>query len=208
MTGLEVLPMQDSLHYVIPFLIFGFFIYRRAKRTIGFQKLSRGRLTFRLSLFSLFGVIIFLLGFVHPIHFIGYLIGLAGGALLGRTAIRHTRFEHRSDGWYYRTHLWIEVTVLVLFLGRIAYRYAAIAISTGSTTNFTPADFSQFTRDPVTAGVFFIIVSYYILFFGYLLREGAKLEPAALADSDSGLIANNGGYSTGTSSPQANVRVE
>lgn len=200
--------MQDTLHYVIPFLIFGFFIYRRAKRTIGFQKLSRGRLTFRLSLFSLFGVIIFLLGFVHPIHFIGYLIGVAGGALLGRTAIRHTRFEHRSDGWYYRTHLWIEVTVLVLFLGRIAYRYASVAISAGSKTTFSPAEFSQFTKDPVTAGVFFIIVSYYILFFGYLLREGTKLDPAGLADSDDDVIGSHGAPSAGVSSPQANVRVE
>jgi hypothetical protein len=200
--------MQDSLHYVIPFLIFGLFIYRRAKRTIGFQKLSRGRLTFRLSLFSLFGVVIFLLGFVHPIHFIGYLIGLAGGALLGRTAIRHTRFEHRSDGWYYRTHLWIEITVLVLFLGRIAYRYASVAISTGSTTSFSPAELSQFTKDPITAGVFFIIVSYYVLFFGYLLREGTKLDPAGLADSDDGVIGNHGAPGTGVSSPQANVRVE
>ncbi len=200
--------MQDSLHYVIPCLIFGIFIYRRAKRTIGFQKLSRGRLTFRLSLFSLLGVIILILGFVHPIHFIGYLIGLAGGALLGRTAISHTRFEHRSDGWYYRTHLWIEVTVLVLFLGRIAYRYAAVAISTGSTTTFTPADFSQFTKDPVTAGVFFIIVSYYVLFFGYLLREGTKLDPAGLVDSEVSVIGSHGAPSTGVSSPQANVRVD
>ncbi|OAS19871.1 hypothetical protein A8708_08975 [Paenibacillus oryzisoli] len=205
---MEVLLLQDSLHYVIPFLIFSFFIYRRVKRTIGFQKLSRGRLTFRLSLFSLFGVIIFLLGFVHPVHFIGYLIGLAGGALLGRTAIRHTRFEHRSDGWYYRTHLWIEITVLVLFLGRIAYRYASVAISTGSTTSFTPADFSQFSKDPVTAGVFFIIVSYYILFFGYLLREGNNLDEAGLADSEAGIIGNHGAPNTEIISSQANVRVE
>ncbi|CAH1210541.1 Protein csk22 [Paenibacillus allorhizoplanae] len=200
--------MQDALHYVIPILIFGFFIYRRVKRTIGFQKLTRGRLIFRLSLFSLFGVVIFLLGFVHPIHFIGYLIGLAGGALLGRTAIRHTRFEHRSDGWYYRTHLWIEITVLVLFLGRIAYRYASVAISTEPTTTFSPAELSQFTKDPVTAGVFFIIVSYYVLFFSYLLREGTKLDPAGLADGDDGVIGSHGTPDTGISSPQVNVRVE
>ncbi|WP_157276920.1 hypothetical protein [Paenibacillus sp. Soil766] len=193
---------------MIPCLIFGFFIYRRAKRTIGFQKLSRGRLIFRLSLFSFIGVIILCLGFVHPIHFIGYLIGLAGGALLGRTAIRHTRFEHRHDGWYYRTHLWIEVTVLVLFLGRIAYRYASVAITTGSTTTFTPADFSQFTKDPVTAGVFFIIVSYYVLYFGYLLREGTKLDPAGIADSTDAMIESHGAHNTVIANPQANVRVE
>jgi hypothetical protein len=176
--------MQNWLHYAIPFLFIGFFIYRRTKRTIGFQKLSRGRLKFRLTLFSILGLIIFLLGFVHPIHFIGYMIGLAAGIGLGLTAIRHTRFEHRADGWYYRTHLWIEIAVLVLFLSRIVYRLAFISLSSDA-ANMNLADPTQFTKDPLTAGVFFILVSYYILFFGYLLREEAKLEPTALAVGDS-----------------------
>ncbi|SDO90406.1 hypothetical protein SAMN04487897_12658 [Paenibacillus sp. yr247] len=188
--------MQIWLHYAIPFLFIGFFIYRRTKRTIGFQKLSRGRLKFRLTLFSILGLIIFLLGFVHPIHFIGYIIGLAAGIGLGLTAIRHTRFEHRADGWYYRTHLWIEIAVLVLFLSRIVYRLAFITLS-ADPANMNPADPTQFTKDPVTAGVFFIIVSYYILFFGYLLREEAKLDTAALTADNTSEGSN----------PQANVDI-
>ncbi|MGG1553846.1 hypothetical protein [Paenibacillus ferrarius] len=171
--------MQDAAHYILPLLFIAFFIYRRIKRTVGFQPLRRRRLIVRTSLFSVFGVVILALGFVHPIHFIGYGLGLAGGTLLGLTAIRHTRFEHRADGWYYRTHLWIDITVLVLFLGRLAYRYAAIAVSS-TPSNMNPADFSQFSKDPVTAGAFFIIVSYYVIFFGYLLREEKKLDPPAL----------------------------
>lgn len=171
--------MQDWTHYAIPIVIICFFIYRRTKRTIGFQKLAKGRLKFRLTVFSILGIAIFLLGFIHPIHFIGYLIGLAAGVGLGLTAIRHTRFEHRADGWYYRTHLWIEIAVLVLFLSRIIYRVVFIALSPNPTSSLNPADLTQFTKDPVTAGVFFIIVSYYILFFGYLLREETKLDPTA-----------------------------
>ncbi|NRF93893.1 hypothetical protein HQN89_23425 [Paenibacillus frigoriresistens] len=192
--------MQNWMHYAIPFLFIGFFIYRRAKRTIGFQKLSRGRLKFRLTLFSILGALIFLLGFVHPIHFIGYIIGLAAGIALGLTAIRHTLFEHRTDGWYYRTHLWVEITVLVLFLGRIVYRLAFISLSTNPATNpanMNPVDPTQFTKDPITAGVFFIIVSYYILFFGYLLREEDNLGPAPLDTADSSDLP----------SPQSNVNV-
>ncbi|MDU0205919.1 hypothetical protein ACYEXS_13360 [Paenibacillus sp. MAH-36] len=176
--------MQDWMHYAIPAVLICFFIYRRTKRTIGFQKLAKGRLKFRLTLFSILGIAIFLLGFVHPIHFIGYLIGLAAGAGLGLTAIRHTRFEHRADGCYYRTHLWIEIAVLVLFLSRIIYRVAFIALSPNA-SSMNPADPTQFTKDPVTAGVFFIIVSYYILFFGYLLREESKLDPDATLSSTS-----------------------
>ena len=38
MTGLEVLPMQDSLHYVIPFLIFGLFILSTGEAYHWFSK--------------------------------------------------------------------------------------------------------------------------------------------------------------------------
>ncbi|MEW9701177.1 hypothetical protein [Paenibacillus sp. SI8] len=169
--------MQNWSHYAIPFLIVVLIIYRRTRRAIGFQRLSTRRLKFRLTLFSILGIIIFLFGFVHPIHFIGYAVGLAAGVGLGLLAIRHTRFEHRSDGWYFRTHLWIEIAVLVLFLGRIAYRIVFIAAAPNSSyTSMNPADPSQFMRDPVTAGVFFIIVSYYVLYFSYLLREESKLD--------------------------------
>ncbi|NEW09229.1 hypothetical protein GK047_24965 [Paenibacillus sp. SYP-B3998] len=184
--------MQNWSHYVIPFLIIGFVIYRRTKRTIGFQRLSPRRLKFRLILFSLIGLIIFMLGFVHPIHFISYAIGLAAGVALGLTAIRHTRFEQRPDGWYYRTHLWVEIAVLVLFLSRIAYRLVFITVVSNS-ASMNPADLSQFTKDPLTAGVFFVIVSYYILFLSYLLREEVKLEknPPSLDDKNSSSSVSN-----------------
>lgn len=174
--------MQDWMHIAIPLLLTGFFIYRHTKRTIGFQKLAKRRLTFRLTLFSLLGVIIFLLGFVHPIHFIGYILGLAAGATLGMTAIRHTRFEQRTDGWYYRTHLWVEIAVLVLFLSRIVYRLAFIALSSNP-ASLNPADPMQFTKDPLTAGVFFILVSYYVLYLSYLLREETKMDSSTAVSS-------------------------
>ncbi|MDR6884558.1 hypothetical protein [Bacillus sp. 3255] len=174
--------MQDWMHLAFPFLIIGFIIYRRTKRTIGFQRLAKRRLKFRLTLFSLLGIVIFLLGFVHPSHFIGYVIGLAAGAGLGMTAIRHTRFEYRTDGWYYRTHLWIEIAVLVLFLSRIVYRLAFIALSPDP-ARMNPADPMQFTEDPLTAGVFFVLVSYYVLYFTYLLREEIKLDAGAASVS-------------------------
>lgn len=87
--------MQNWLNYAFPFLFIGFFIYRRTKRSIGFQKLSRGRLKLRLTLFSILGIVIFLLGFVHPIHFIGYVIGLGAGIWLGLmlTWIRRPRLR-------------------------------------------------------------------------------------------------------------------
>ncbi|MCD1261120.1 hypothetical protein B5M42_020145 [Paenibacillus athensensis] len=172
--------MQNISHYAIPIALVALIVYRRSKRSIGFQKLRPGRLKFRLVVFGLIGLLILSVGFMHPIHFIAYALGLGAGLLLGREAIRHTRFEQRVDGWYARTHIWVELTVLALFLGRIAYRIIAMMTTSAGTTTMNPNDPMQMTRDPWTAGIFFVIISYYMLYYGYLLREERKLEKAAV----------------------------
>jgi hypothetical protein len=169
--------MQGWTQYLFTALIIGFIVYRRTKRSIGFQQFSRGRLMFRMILFGIFGLVILGFGFLHPIHFVADAIGLIGGGILGLIAIRHTRFEKRETGWYYRTHLWVEVAVLILFLGRIAYRMLFLfSVGKADAASMNTADPSQFTKDPLTAGVFFVIVTYYVLYFGYLLKEEDKLE--------------------------------
>jgi hypothetical protein len=169
------LGMQNWTHYIFAALFIGFIIYRRTKRTIGFQKLSRRRLMFRTIMFGVLGLVILGLGFLHPIFFVADAIGLVGGVALGLVAIRHTRFEKREDVWFYRTHLWVEITVLVLFLGRVAYRMLFI-VSANSPNAMNPNDPSQLAKDPLTAGIFFVIVSFYLLYFVYLLKEEVKLD--------------------------------
>jgi len=176
--------MQNVSHYVIPIALVALMVYRRSKRSIGFQKLRPGRLKFRLVAFGIIGLLILGVGFMHPIHFIAYALGLGAGLLLGREAIRHTRFEQRADGWYARTHIWVELTVLALFLGRIAYRIVVMLATPTPTTigaGANPNDPMQMTRDPWTAGIFFVIISYYMLYYGYLLREERKLESGTAA---------------------------
>jgi hypothetical protein len=167
--------MHNWTQYIFVALLIGFIIYRRTKRTIGFQKLSRKRLMFRTMMFGILGLVILGLGFLHPIFFVADAVGLAGGVVLGLIAIRHTRFEKREDVWFYRTHLWVEITVLVLFLGRIAYRLLFI-VSASSPNAMNPTDPSQITKDPLTAGIFFVIVSFYLLYFVYLIKEEGKLD--------------------------------
>ncbi|MNY70178.1 hypothetical protein D3C86_2082590 [compost metagenome] len=60
-------------------------------------------------------------------------------------------------------------------------------MQTADSDLLTPADASSLTKDPLTVGVFFIIVSYYVLYFGYLIREEKKLrsstsDPIQIAD--------------------------
>ncbi|MDF2963836.1 MAG: hypothetical protein K0S39_5571, partial [Paenibacillus sp.] len=106
--------------------LIAFMLYRRFKRSVGFQKLTRSRLIFRSVMFTLLGCVFLYLGMLHPINFVADAAGLAAGLVLSYYAVKHLRFEKRPDGWYYRTHIGIEVTVLVIFMSRIGYRLVAV----------------------------------------------------------------------------------
>ncbi|WP_248928449.1 hypothetical protein [Paenibacillus hamazuiensis] len=160
--------------------ILGFAIYRRVRRSIGFQKLSRSRLIVRTGIFAVIGVLILIAGVQHPLYLLGDAAGIAIGGILAWQAVKHSQFERRLDGWYYRTHIGVELSVLFLFLGRLTYRmismYTAAQADPSHPFNANPYDPSTFTRDPWTSAIFFIIIAYYAGFFGYLLKKDKELE--------------------------------
>jgi len=165
-------------HYALPVLLVGWVFYRRTKRTIGFQKLSVRRMQVRLGFFAVAALLLLLLTFAHPVMLAGYAAGVAGGLVLAKYAARHFQTEHRSDGLYYRTHIWIESIVLALFLGRIAYRVIEMAAMPDPTANAV-ADPSAMARDPVTGGILFVIITYYFAYYLFVMRRARQTgEPA------------------------------
>ena len=164
-------------------VIIAFAVYRRVKRTIGYQKLSRSRLIFRTVAFGLLGCVFLYVGTLHPINFVADGVGLVAGLALAYYAIKHIRFEKRADVWYYRTTLWVEITVIVLLLGRIAFKLLSIYL-------YNPASFElgaspsleSYTKDPLTVGLFFVLISFYIRYFIYLLGKYKELEPPSKMD--------------------------
>ncbi|MFH5181559.1 hypothetical protein ACHHV8_02380 [Paenibacillus sp. TAB 01] len=158
-------------------VLIGFILYRRFKRTVGFQKLTRSRFWFRIVLFSLVGCIFLYLGFLHPSNLIADGIGLLCGLVLSHLAVKHTQLEKREDGWYYSTHLGVQIAVLLLLVARVGYKVLTMYTMSPeaiAAANADPAQ--QFTKDPLTAGIFFVMVSFYIRFFLHLLGETKKLE--------------------------------
>jgi uncharacterized protein YacL len=162
-------------------VIVAFAIYRRVKRTVGYQKLSRSRLIFRTVMFGLLGCVFLYVGMLHPINLVADGVGLVAGLVLAYYAIKHIRFEKREDAWYYRTTLWVEITVIVLLLGRIAYKllsmylYNPAAFESGAASSL-----ESYTKDPLTVGIFFVLISFYIRYFTYLLGKHKELEPEPL----------------------------
>jgi hypothetical protein len=167
---------QSLTNVILPFILIAFLMYRRVKRSIGFQKYSPKRMMFRIVFFSLVGFIILLAGVVHPILFLADVVGLAVGSVLAYYAIRHFVYEWRGELLFTRTHIYIEATVLTLFLGRVLYRILTMVMTVRdlqpiSNDNQT----SQYIKDPYTVAIFFVIIAYYILYYSFLIRKANAL---------------------------------
>ncbi|XBM32856.1 hypothetical protein AAG663_11675 [Bacillus licheniformis] len=74
------------------------------------------------------GIFVFLLTMsaLHPLSYFYDLIGIALGLILTVYALKHVSIENRGGVLYFRTHLWVELIVLFLFLYRFLYRIAEI----------------------------------------------------------------------------------
>lgn len=168
--------MNQTAQYSIPILLVLFILYRRIRRTVGFQLLRPRRLMVRIGIFTVIGLVLIAAGFVHPIVLAADGAGLVLGGLLAWLAIRHSVVERRSDGLYYRTHIVIESLVIALLAGRVAYRFlfamqdAQTVANAGGQTDAL----QQYGRDPWTAAIFFILIAYYAGYYLYVLRAAPK----------------------------------
>jgi hypothetical protein len=168
--------MNTLTNVALPFVLIAFVLYRRVKRSIGFQKFSPNRMKFRLAAFGLVGLIIMLVGLLHPILFLADGVGIAVGVVLAYYAIRHFVYEWRDELLYTRTHIYIEATVLALFLGRVLYRIlivVMVAKASGTASGDNPS--IQYVRDPYTVAIFFVIITYYFIYYAFLIRKGTAL---------------------------------
>ncbi|QGQ95525.1 hypothetical protein EHS13_11865 [Paenibacillus psychroresistens] len=168
--------MNSIMQMAFPFVIIAFVLYRRVKRSIGFQRFSSKRLKFRIVIFSIIGVILLAVSIIHPILILADVVGITAGAVLSYYAIRHFIYEWRDELLYTRTHIYIESTVLILFLGRVLYRVLAVfMISKNLVVVQGDNQMAQYTRDPYTVGIFCVILTYYIIYNYFLIRKGKAL---------------------------------
>ncbi|WP_042348220.1 DUF1453 family protein [Bacillus massiliigorillae] len=170
--------MNIALQYSYTIALVGFILYRKVKRSIGFQLYKPRRLIFRIIIFSLVSLFVLTSCFLHPVTFLYVAIGLILGVLLVSYAIKHSKFEVRNYLFYYRTHLWIESLVLALFLGRFIYRIIILLQISNEVTDMNSLQYSQhFTKDPSTIIILFILMVYYIGYNSFILRKGKQSHP-------------------------------
>lgn len=178
-----------SVIIIVVLVLFG--LYRRVRRTVGFQNLVRGRLITRVVIFSILAVVIVAAGATNPIAYVADAVGLVMGGIIAYISAHTTKFEMRNGRWGYLQHLWVGIGLIILFIGRLAFRFIEISHDFGKIHQQHAAGQNQMASqsfsDPWTSGIFMLLVAYYIGYFVFLLRKVRKLEnqtPSELADGD------------------------
>lgn len=141
-------------------------IYVRFRRASGRQRLSRYRGPITLALYFLLVIAVAAANLRHPVHLLALAVALAVGGGLAMFALERSRFEPTPTGLYYTPHGPIGLSLAVLFVARLAYRFIEVyAIDTAA-----PRSFSEFARSPLTLGAFGLMAGYYFWYMLGLVR--------------------------------------
>ncbi len=140
-------------------------LYRRIRRTIGRQRLRRGRLWFSLVVFSLVSLLLALTSLFHPTLLEGLAGGLLLGGVLGWFGLRLTRFETTPEGHFYTPNAHIGIALSLLLIGRLAYRFWVLD-DLATAANHPPP-----MQSPLTLFIFGLLAGYYIIYYLGLLSH-------------------------------------
>lgn len=154
-------------------------MYRRVRRNIGRQPLKPGRMTFRVGLFGVIGVMS-LAAYAHNPQMAGALLaGLVGGGALAWLGLRHTKFETTPQGTFYTPHTYIGLFVSVLLLARLAYRFVIVYPAMQVAHQASANPFAAYQKSPLTLAIFGLVIGYYVAYYAGVLVRGAGTKATA-----------------------------
>jgi hypothetical protein len=157
-------------------------VYRRLRRSFGRQPLRAGRMIFRIALLSVLGVLFFVTTGLRSGAFAGAAFaGLIAGVLLALWGASQTRFESIGTERYYVPHTYTGIAVSLLFIGRVAYRlllaYQVAHADHAAMNAGPPLGAAGYLSSPLTLGLFFVLVGYYVYYLGFILWKSKHLKP-------------------------------
>jgi len=184
--------MQSDFSQIGPFLIAAlvvFAVYRRLRRSFGRQLLRPGRITVRIVLLTVAGCTLLPMALRSTQFLTAELAGAALGVGLGLWGAERTRFLMYGERLHYVPHTYTGIAVSLLFLGRLVFRIvqmysgartshianAAMANTADPAHGFAPAGMVQ---SPLTAGIFFVLMGYYLCYYGLVLWKSKHLKAA------------------------------
>ena len=172
--------MQPDFSQIGPFLAAAlviFAVYRRLRRSFGRQLLRPARMTLRIALLAAVACVLLPMAFRSAEFLAAELLGAALGMSLAVWGARRTRFLMTGGRLHYVPHTYAGIALSLLFLGRLAFRLADAAYP-------APAFGPAMIASPLTVGILFVLVGYYVCFYSWVLWKSKHLE-AADVESDS-----------------------
>jgi hypothetical protein len=156
-------------------------LYRRFRRNFGRQPLGPARR--RMIILSVVAVLILFPAVTS--RSTAVLLAAAAGVILGIAlalwGASRTRFLTENGQIYYVPHTYTGIAVSALFLGRLIYRivqlYAVPGLPASDGAGATPAAIG---RSPLTAGILFVLIGYYVCYYGLVLRRSRHITPGDL----------------------------
>jgi hypothetical protein len=152
-----------------------FIIYRRFRRSFGRQQLRPRSMIVRMVILSVVGILLLPAALRSSAGALAIGAGLALGVALGAWGAQHTRFEWHEGELHYVPHTYAGMVVSALFLGRLLYRFLVLShggYSPGVAEAGSAAPggaLGGLYQNPLTLGVFFILIGYYVYYYSYVL---------------------------------------
>jgi hypothetical protein len=163
-------------------------IYARYRRLIGRQVVRSRRLTASMVLFPLLIALIALSAWRSATMIEALVAGVGGGVALGLVGLKLTRFEVTDAGFYYTPNTALGVAVMLLFIGRLAYRFGAIFLAGG---RIDPTTMQSLGSSPLTLAIFGVVAAYYTtsasgILLWYRGARGQAGQRSAIAGTSTG----------------------
>jgi hypothetical protein len=161
-------------------------IYRRFRRSFGRQPIRPVRMNLRIVILLVLGCSLLPLALKSGQFLMTELAGLAAGIALGVWGAERTRYQSYNGHLHYVPHTYTGVAVSLLFVGRMVYRMVELYSmdrSSGSSgmevasQGFPPP---QMMRSPLTVGLLFAVIGYYVCYYGIVLWKSKRVSPEEL----------------------------
>lgn len=166
---LQILP------FVIAILIV-WLMYRRFRRNFGRQPLLRRRMMVRMAILAVLAATLAPMALRGGAYLAAEALGAVLGLALALWGANRTRFASASGKLFYIPHTYTGITVSALLLGRIVYR--AAELYAGASPAARAGSSEAVTGSPLTLGLFFVTIGYYVCYYARVLWRSKRLTAA------------------------------
>ncbi len=181
--------MHSDFAQIGPFLLAAlvvFAVYRRFRRNFGRQLVRPARMILRIVLLMLLGCSLLPMALRSAQFLSAELVGAALGIGLALWGAERTRFQMHQGRLHYVPHTYTGIAVSLLFLGRLVFRFVQLYAGThpdagaAATLQGVPNPVpglvpAAMVRSPLTLGIFFVLVSYYVCYYSLVLLKSRHL---------------------------------